>query len=305
MVKSIGMVDKNILDNLYDGVVILDRDRKITFCNRGVEQIMGLRSSEMIGSYCSDILPLLVNHQGVKICNGLCPVAQTVSDGIVRENKGYLRNERMLKNLPVSIRVAPLKNRIGSIVGAVKVFDEDSTDLSSRKRIEELEKLALIDPLTGLPNRRYIAMNMVARLDEFDRYGWPFGVLFIDIDHFKMVNDLHGHDAGDLVLTGVARTLQENARSFDLIGRLGGEEFIVNLVNVDESQLIMIAERFRLMVEGSAISKGEDSMRVTVSIGATLARKGDTVDSLLSRADRLMYQSKRSGRNRVTADSSL
>ncbi|GAG00076.1 unnamed protein product, partial [marine sediment metagenome] len=121
-----------------------------------------------------------------------------------------------------------------------------------------------------------------------------------DIDHFKRVNDSHGHDAGDAVLKTVARTLLESSRGFDILGRWGGEEFLGLVQNVDEDHLGVVSERLRALVAASSVRHGDAEIRVTVSIGATLARTDDTPERLVKRADSVMYESKRAGRNRVT-----
>lgn len=133
------------------------------------------------------------------------------------------------------------------------------------------------------------------------RYKWPCGVLFIDIDHFKDINDAHGHEVGDRALRMVAKTLLNTARSFDFVGRWGGEEFLVVLVNVgDEDRLVSIAERVRVLLGASSLTAGSSRVRLTVSMGAALAHEDDSLDSLITKADELMYHSKRTGRNRVT-----
>ena len=137
-------------------------------------------------------------------------------------------------------------------------------------------------------------------LEELKRYGWPLGAVFIDIDHFKRVNDSHGHDAGDAVLKTVARTLLESSRGFDILGRWGGEEFLGLIQNVDEDRLGAVSERLRALVAASSVRHDDAEIRVTVSIGATLARNDDTPEELVKRADSLMYESKRTGRDRVT-----
>jgi diguanylate cyclase (GGDEF)-like protein len=143
-------------------------------------------------------------------------------------------------------------------------------------------------------------MNLDARLSEMLRYGWPFGVLFIDIDHFKEVNDVYGHDVGDEVLKMIANTFMNNSRPFDAVGRWGGEEFVAIILNVTEDRLYAIADRLRMLVEQSSLSVGRDTIRVTISIGATLALENDTAETLIRRSDQLMYRAKTSGRNCVS-----
>ena len=134
-----------------------------------------------------------------------------------------------------------------------------------------------------------------------ERYGWPFGALFADLDDFKRVNDRHGHEVGDRLLRAVAGTIEGSLRTFDVATRWGGEEFLVIVANVDATALLRIADRIRSLVSKTEVSTGTgDEVAVTISIGATLAKEGDTVDSLVSRADRFMYEGKRAGKGRVT-----
>jgi diguanylate cyclase (GGDEF)-like protein len=162
--------------------------------------------------------------------------------------------------------------------------------------------MALLDPLTELPNRRCINLQLRSRIDELKRYEWPCGVLFIDIDNFKVVNDEYGHGIGDKVLKMVGRTLSSSLRSYDILGRYGGEEFFAIVANVDSAQLYSFADRLRLLVEQSSLTTGSDTVSVTISIGATLARSNDTLDTVIKRADRLMYHSKTAGRNRISTE---
>jgi diguanylate cyclase (GGDEF)-like protein len=166
--------------------------------------------------------------------------------------------------------------------------------------MEELQQQALLDPLTGVGNRRYTEMDVVSRLEGMNRYGWPFGVAFVDIDHFKQVNDTYGHDTGDDVLKMISRTLLNSLRPFDFLGRWGGEEFVVSITYVSGDELSTVANRIRSLAEHSILSVPGSQLQVTVSIGVTPARPEDTPEALVKRADELMYRSKEAGRNRVT-----
>jgi len=289
---------KSSLDRLYDGVYYVDRNRKIKYWNKAAERLTGYKSSEIIDKRCSDILTH-IDDKGVNLCKGQCPLTKTIVDGRAREADLYLLHKDGHR-VPVSIRMVPIRDSSGQITGAVQIFSDKSPVVTVRQKLEQCEKMALLDPLTNSPNRRYIKMNLNSRLDEMSRYGWTFGILFIDIDHFKKVNDIHGHDVGDEILKMIAKTLLNNLRPFDVLGRWGGEEFTAIIANINEQQLYFIANRFRLLVENSALHKGSDIIRVTISIGATFAQSNDTMDTLLKRADQLMYHSKLSGRNRVS-----
>lgn len=289
-----------ILDNLYDGVYFVDRERRITYWNKGAERITGYSAAEVIGSRCSDNILMHVDAHGTLLCRDLCPLAATMLDGSERTADVYLQHKNGHR-VSVNVRISPLRSEQGEITGGVEVFTDNSQKLSAIARMEAFEKLAYLDALTGTANRRFAEITLHARYEEFKRYGWTFGLIFIDIDRFKSVNDEHGHAAGDEVLKMVAKTLMNSARTFDVVARWGGDEFIAVIANVDREQLVAAANRFRTLVEQSSRASGP-VRQVTVSVGATLVRSYDSEESVLERSDRLMYQSKCSGKNRVTAD---
>ena len=289
---------KEILDNLYDGVYFVDENRVITYWNKGSERITGYTAGEVVGRHCADNILVHVDLEGNVLCQGICPVAEALADGTLRTSEVFLHHKDGHR-VPISVRVAPIRDAGGGITGAVEIFSDNTPEAAALQRLEEAEKLAYVDPLTGLANRRYTEIILSARHEEMERYGWPFGVLFADIDHFKQINDRYGHPAGDRVLKMVARTLSNAVRTFDVVGRWGGEEFLAVIANVDREELSATANRFRALVEQSNLS-GEHGLRVTISVGATLARPEDTIDGLLARSDSFMYESKTAGRNRVT-----
>ena len=202
--------------------------------------------------------------------------------------------------MPVRIRVAPILDVDGRIIGAVEVFSENSSRENLRQRIDLLEKLTGLDPLTQLSNRRRLEEEIQARLAESQRYGLTFGILFADIDRFKRVNDNYGHTTGDQVLKMVGHTMLNALRPFDIVGRWGGEEFLAVVVNVDLETLTTVAERMRALVTQSRLNHDSENITVSVSVGATLVLPGDDADSLVKRADEGMYRSKAGGRNQVT-----
>jgi len=292
---------EGILDNLYDGIYFVDRNRKITYWNKAAERIAGFRRSEVLGAPCHNNILNHINDEGDPLCQRECPLMKCIETGQPTEAEAYLHHKEGYR-LPVSIRVTPILDKDGNIIGAAELFSDNSGKALMLQRMEELETMALIDPLTRMANRRYIEMHLANRLEEMHRYGWSFCVLFADIDDFKKINDTYGHDAGDKVLKIVGRTLSGNARPFDIFGRWGGEEFVAVIENVSYKSLPMIANRFRLLVENSYLSVGDEKIRVSVSVGATVARLDDTAETLLRRADQLMYKSKKAGKNRLTTD---
>ncbi|MFQ5485191.1 MAG: GGDEF domain-containing protein, partial [Desulfobacterales bacterium] len=233
------------------------------------------------------------------LCTGMCPLAATITDGKPREDEVYMHHKDGHR-IPVSVRVSTLTDRDGKIIGGVELFTDISNQAANQLRVKELKKLVLIDNLTQLANRSYIEREIQSRLEEKKRLNIPFGILFIDIDHFKKFNDTYGHDVGDDVLKFVANTFVSNARPYDLYGRWGGEEFIGIIRNISDKDLESLGNRIRSLIENSYIMHENEKLNVTTSIGATLVNANDSIDSLIKRADTNLYKSKKAGRNCLT-----
>jgi len=292
---------KNLLDNIYDGVYFVDINRKILYWNTSAEKLTGYESSEMVGRHCWDNILMHVDNKGISLCKGFCPLVKATTEQRMLEEEIFLRHKDGHR-VPVLVRVSPVRDSNGQVIGALEIFSDNSPKITLMQRIEEIRKMALLDPLTQLGNRGYAENSLHARFDEMERYNWPFGVLFIDIDHFKEVNDSYGHDVGDKVLKMVAMTLRNSVRASDIVARWGGEEFVAIMLAVTKDQLYALANKIRILVEKSSFTARQNRIKVTVSIGAALAQPGDTVSTLIARADHLMYQSKISGRNVVTVE---
>ena len=211
---------KELLDNLHDGVYIVDRDRRITYWNKGAERLSGFSAAEVVGMHCWDNILTHVDGAGCQLCTGPCPLAESIKDGRARESDIFLHHKAGHR-VPVSVRVSPIRDSEGRILGAVEEFSDNSSKTVALDRLVELQELSLLDAVTGVGNRRFAEFRLRASVDAFRRYGWPFGLLFMDVDHFKEVNDTYGHDTGDRVLRMVARTLGAGLRSVDALGRWG------------------------------------------------------------------------------------
>ena len=290
---------ERIVENLHDGLYFVDRDRVITYWNKAAEQISGFTANEVVGKSCSDNILTHVDSDGNNLCAGMCPLAVTITDGKPSEAELYMHHKDGHR-IPVSVRVSTVTDRDGNIVGGIELFTDISNRAANDLRVKELEKLALLDNLTQLANRNYIEREIQSRFEEKKRFDMPFGILFIDIDHFKKYNDIYGHDVGDDVLNFVANTFIANTRPFDLYGRWGGEEFIGIIRNINGKDLESLANRLRSLTEHSYIIHENEKLYVTISIGATLAKENDTIGTLIKRADTLMYKSKAAGRNCLT-----
>ena len=289
----------DVLENLHDGLYFTDTHRIITFWNHAAERITGYTAAEVLGRSCAANILVHVDTDGRSLCRGLCPLAMTMADSVGREAEVFLRHKDGHR-VPVLVRTGPLKDRQGQVVGGIELFTDLSNILANNSRVRELEQLALLDNLTQLANRTYLLREIEARFEEMRRYGIPFGLLFMDIDFFKRFNDTYGHDVGDAVLKLVANTFVANSRAFDVYGRWGGEEFVGVIRSIDAEDLVVLGNRMRVLVNQSFLMHDEARLGVSISLGATVAKPDDTAESLIKRADQLLYRSKKEGRNRLT-----
>jgi diguanylate cyclase (GGDEF)-like protein/PAS domain S-box-containing protein len=290
---------KTVIDSLHDGLYFVDQNRIITYWNKAAEKISGFSAEEVVGRSCTENILNHVDSEGNVLCFGMCPLAESIVENKPGEAIVYLHHKNGHR-IPVSVRTNVLTDTKGNVIGGVELFTDISSQSANELRVKELEKMALLDNLTQLANRNFIENEIKSRFEEQKRFNVPFGILFIDIDHFKKFNDTYGHDVGDEVLKFVANTFVNNARPFDLYGRWGGEEFLGIVRNINDKDLEHLGDKLRMLVEKSYIMHENKKLNVTISIGATLVKEGDRVSGLIKRADMLLYKSKKNGRNRLT-----
>jgi len=177
------------------------------------------------------------------------------------------------------------------------------TSVTINRFQSRLEEMATTDKLTGLANRQAFDLLIPQAISESRRGNWPLSALLIDIDHFKQINDRHGHLAGDKVLRTIARSIRGTLRASDILCRWGGEEFLVVVKNTNLGQAQTLAEKIRRVIETSGVQYKTERISVTASIGISMLHEGDNPDRMISRADDAMYAAKEQGRNRVQAES--
>jgi diguanylate cyclase (GGDEF)-like protein/PAS domain S-box-containing protein len=211
-------------------------------------------------------------------------------------------------DMDVQLRTHTGREFWARISGQLLKFDGEETLLGTviditaeRQDRENLRELAMHDPLTGLFNRRHVEEELRKELDRADRHGRPLALAMMDADHFKRVNDCHGHQTGDEVLRAIARRCQKILRSHDLLGRYGGEEFVIVFPETTLAEAVVVAERLRAAVAEHRITVGDIALDVTVSIGLAEWGPGQGIEKLLQRADSALYRAKQDGRNVVRA----
>lgn len=286
------------MSNLYEGVYIVDKNRKIVFWNSGSEHITGYKAKEVVNKHCFQNILKHVDKSGKRLCFDGCPLHDTLATGKINENEVFLEHKYGYR-VPVSVKTFPLYDDDQKIIAAVEVFTDMKYKENQYNENQKLRKLIQRDDLTQIYNRRFLEFHLKQALEEANEFKQAFGLLFIDIDHFKHVNDTYGHNIGDCVLKVLANTLRSNLRPNDLVGRWGGEEFIAIIKSDDEKMLQVIAERLRQLSEHSIYKHGDIDIQVTVSIGGALLKKDESIEDLIHRADKHMYQAKSTGRNKV------
>jgi diguanylate cyclase (GGDEF)-like protein/PAS domain S-box-containing protein len=292
---------KEILDKVFDGVYLVNRERQITFWNKGAERITGFQAGIVVGKKCADNILNHINDQGVCLCTDGCPLEATILDGQSRQAEVFLHHAQGHR-VPIVLHAEPIKDETGKVIGAVETFTDNSALFTVEKRANRLQEQVDLDALTEIGSRSYIQNILETSLIELRALHSRFGILFLDIDHFKNINDEFGHENGDNVLLMTANSIRHSLRTEDAIGRWSGEEFIAIINEADEKILKAVAEKLRVMILNSLLIINDQLVQVTVSVGGTSLKSEDTPATAIQRANDLMYQSKRNGRNRVTVD---
>lgn len=285
-----------MLEGAGEGIYGVDGEGRCVFINRAALEMLGALESMVLGQ---DTHTLFHHHDetGEHYPAGRCPVSLTLADGQLRriENEWFWRQDGV--GFPVSLTVTPIIEA-GRRTGAVVVFQNQS---QRRAQEQELRHLATTDPLTGLPNRRYFMDRLEQEWSRLHRFGGQAAIMMLDLDHFKRINDNHGHGVGDQVLKAFAEVLRQGVRRMDVPGRLGGEEFAVILPGASLDGARQLAERVRRAVSQMQVPDAlGQPIPVTVSIGLSSFEPETPVsEALLTRVDEALYRAKTMGRNRV------
>jgi len=280
-----------IVDAMADGVYVVSQQRSITYWNPAAERITGFAPGDALGRWCGDGLLNHVDEEGRPLCGLRCPLVATMRDGQRRSVHAYLHH-REGHVVPVRVTAAPLRAADGTITGAVETFTEDYDLVSVRADLTSAEARALTDALTGIGNRRFFDRDLDRRLALWRRDRQLFALVAADLDGFKAVNDVHGHEVGDRVLQIVAKSLAGAVRGTDTVFRTGGDEFAVLAGPITREDLAALAARLAMVVPASRYG-GTPPIRVSLSIGCALVEPNDDARSLRVRADQALYAAKR------------
>jgi diguanylate cyclase (GGDEF)-like protein len=284
---------RTIVDDLDYGIVVLDAERRVQFVNRAFRSFWHVPDD--IAESRPTFIKLMYHGRGTaayavpphRLGDYLAKQMQSIRTGC----DGAL-NIRLSNGEVIRFRCKALPD------GGRLLTYGNVSDLV--REAEALERLATIDGMTGINNRRNFLSLAETEWARFRRYGRPLALLMFDIDHFKSVNDTYGHDVGDEVIKAIADVLQKHKRTSDIVGRLGGEEFALVLPEATLDSAVAAGERLRKLVADTVIASGGTRIPVTISVGASLCGAAMAgIDELIKTADLALYEAKRSGRNRV------
>lgn len=284
------LISDRIVSSATEGILVTDADNRILHVNDAVIKMTGYSRKELIGE-----LPSLLSS-GRHLPCFYQQMWQTLSEEGRWQGEVWNRRKNG-ESYPEWLSLSVFKDDHGQVVNYIATF----TDITQRKKDQaQLSYLAQFDSLTELPNRRLLIDRLTQHLNHIERHAdFQIGVLFVDLDHFKDINDTLGHSAGDQVLVEVAKRLSSCVRHEDTVSRLGGDEFVVLIVDGEDasSQAARVALRI-LQQLAEPILVSEEELHVTASIGIAMAPSdGDNVETLMKHADTALYHAKHEGRN--------
>jgi diguanylate cyclase (GGDEF)-like protein len=289
---SLDRVDllRNVVDNLPVGVWILDETGKILYGNPAGHRIWA--DTHQLGDDPFGVC------KGRWVATGkLIAPEEWAAARALKTGETSIDEEVEIECFDGTIKIIlnsamPIRDDKNVIVGAVVVHH----DITERKRFEErLREMTERDPLTNAYNRRHLYTILETESGRARRYGTELSVVMFDIDHFKMVNDMHGHLAGDRVLVRIAEIVQQELRNVDLLARYGGEEFLIVTPGVGRQRAVVLAERLRILIAAADFGPVP---QITCSFGVH-EFDGEDIDSIFRHVDNLLYQAKQKGRNCV------
>jgi diguanylate cyclase (GGDEF)-like protein len=292
-----------LLDTVDQGIIVFDRNTRITFFNQWLALNSGIDPEQALGMPLFELLPTLGTPLFQRNLRSVFSIGNTAY--FSHNATPWLiplppppSSAKNFDHMQQSGQMGPLRED-GEIRFAYLIIRDVTETVTD---VQRLTRMAMHDALTGAWNRRWFDHWLTEEVGRAGRYSRELTLLMFDLDHFKRVNDTHGHQAGDEVLAAVSACCTNIIRTTDTLARYGGEEFCVMLPETGREAALILAERLRAGVEKLEIMTANLSLRVTISLGVACFSPGMGDQALLHAADQALYQAKEGGRNRVVGD---
>ncbi len=294
-----------MLESLYDGFHVVDSERRFVVWGRGAERLFGRPASSVLGQeWCADFFDM---SPPAPVAGSEAQELSSLENAIACGKSVVFQRTFQKADRPaiqLELQTVPLIDAQGRLHGVAEIFSNLSRN-SKAPEFKQLKLKASRDALTSVANRGELEIQLKLLADQFqENPDDPFCVIFADADHFKRVNDTYGHQVGDQVLIDLAKHLCEETYSGEIVGRYGGEEFLVLCPSTELEQAVRRADRLRTSLQNAKIG-GTERLKITCSFGVSQMEPGDTIEMVLRRADQALYAAKEGGRDRTCSMASV
>jgi diguanylate cyclase (GGDEF)-like protein/PAS domain S-box-containing protein len=298
------MIFSQIFDIINIGLVILDKDMKVFKWNRWMEVNSGISDDEINGKPIFDFFPDLKTEKFTRSCKSVFTFGNF--SFFSQKLHGYMFPFKLsgfldskFEYMQQTCAMGPLRDDNNEIK-YLFIYVQDVTEVATYE--QKLVEMNMMDSLTGVFNRRYLDKKLNEEFKRHKRYDRPLSIIMFDIDYFKKVNDIHGHQCGDFILKSVSSRVLSLIRNLDCMFRYGGEEFCCMLPETSIASAMMVAERFRIAVAELENNYDGKTVKVHISLGvAEITEEIDSTELLIKKADDALYRAKNEGRNRAAS----
>lgn len=289
---------RGIFDNLHVAVYVVDREGKILFWNDGAERITGYLRQDVIGRHHADNFLGETDGEDNELTGALAPIATAMRDGKPTQALVSMRHKAGHR-IPVQLWAFPVRNSEGVIIGAAESFEESIALAEWDRRQTKLATYGCIDEASGVLNHGVTQSHIGENIRLFEEHHVPFSILCMEMDHLDRVQHRDGPGAIAVILRVVGQTLENTVRPTDYLGRWQSNQFLAILTECSGNEIHRASERLRRMVNASKIAWWGDRVPVTISVGGTVVKHGDTVEAMVLRAERALRESIAEGGNRT------
>lgn len=273
-----------LLDSLDEGVYFADHQRKITYWNKAAEKMTGYKTQEVLGRWCGNNILCHIDEQGNNLCEGECPLSHTLQTGQPSEQRVYLHHKEGYR-VPVMVHVNPVFGNGDRPIGAVELFTDLSTGEAMLKNAhgEDTAGYYFSNSLTGLPNRRYLEMNLKMKLFEWKEFERPFGIFALKMEDLENIKKDYSPNAFEKMMKTYCETIIHNLNTCDIVGEWQEGVFLGLVGRADQEKLTANANHYRVLLEKTDLPENGKPTSLSFSVQTALTEKNDTLETLVEK----------------------